>query len=359
MDLHKIHETNFDTEDIIVSASLSNFDEVVILLNSGDVIRYRMNEPSGQHLFSVKSVFSYDDGGFDTNALTTIYTLDSIVVVVNDYKRHGFIHYPDKYHALHLWREDYHADISRYPIALYKNKLGVPHIIYSVAWNHVQIMNLDTRQVLTASKSLIEENAEDAHIAFYKNFKEENKLPWPSRYDYFFGELQISPNNKKFLSAGWSWGSCDTYNIFDIDNFIESNRIAHQRIDSWEHCIRAVCWIDDKTVAVTYNPFKEGDENTNQDSQNEIHFYKINRKKTQLDSKIVIGNINIEDVKMRYNKRLKVLVLFSKDIGVAIFELNGKLLYANQNQILNEYYSEMDLFLKFESKSFSVYQIIE
>ncbi len=34
-------------------------------------------------------------------------------------------------------------DITNYPIALFKNNDGIPHIIYGAAWNHVQIMNLD------------------------------------------------------------------------------------------------------------------------------------------------------------------------------------------------------------------------
>ena len=172
----------------------------------------------------------YSDGGFDTLAQTSIYTLNEILVVVNDFKRHGFVHYPDKYHALHLWREDYHVDISTYPIALYKNSDGVPHLVFAEAWNHVQIMNLDTRQILTASKSLIERNAEEKHIEFYKKFSEDNKLAWPRPYDYFFGKLYISPNQKKFSSAGWVWGSYDSYLVFDIDNFIYSNRISDIKI---------------------------------------------------------------------------------------------------------------------------------
>ncbi len=89
-----------------------------------------------------KSVFNYSDGGFDITAKTSIYTIDEIVLVVNDFKRHGFVHYPGKYHALHLWREDYHANISAYPIALYKNEKAGPHLILRVAWNHIQIMKV-------------------------------------------------------------------------------------------------------------------------------------------------------------------------------------------------------------------------
>ncbi len=186
MEIVKINETRFDIEENIITVSLSGFNEFVMLMSSGDVIRYNIDEQKKQFLFSVKSSFSFEDGGFDIESPSTIYTLDSIVVIVNDYKRHGFVHYPEKYNSLHLWRKDYHAAISTYPIALFKDEIGIPHLIYGEAWNHIQIMNLDTRQILTASKSLIEEKAEEKHLEFYKNHKEQNKLPWPRPYDYFW-----------------------------------------------------------------------------------------------------------------------------------------------------------------------------
>ena len=104
-----------------------------------------------------------------------------------------------------MQREDYYAEHSSYPIALFKDDSGIPHLIYSQAWNHTQIMNLDTRQVLTAAKSLIEENAEEKHLKFYAEHEESNKLLWPRSYDYFFGALSLSPNQKNFLSTGWGY----------------------------------------------------------------------------------------------------------------------------------------------------------
>lgn len=230
MRLSKVHKTTFDTDETIMTAALSKSNEVVMLMSSGSVIRLNLDDRNRKQLFSVKSNFEYSDGGFDISAKTSIYTIDEIVVVVNDYKSHGVVHYPGKYHALHLWRKDYHADISTYPITLYKNTDGVPHLIFGEAWNHIQIMNLDSRQILTASKSLIEENAEERHIEYYKKHSEDNKLPWPRPYDYFFGKLFLSPDQNKFLSAGWAWGSHDYYNIYDIDNFINSNRISDLNI---------------------------------------------------------------------------------------------------------------------------------
>ncbi|MDJ1502827.1 hypothetical protein [Xanthocytophaga agilis] len=357
METEKIFEIKFSGEETIVSATLSNFDECVMLLSSGDVIRYNLLEQTGQHLFSVGSQIERSDGGFDIQAPSTIYTLDSIVVVVNDYKCQGFIHYPGHYNSLHLWREDYHADISRFPIALYKDLSGTPHIIYSVAWNHIQIMNLSTLQILTAAKSLIEEGAEERHIAFYSNHTEGNKSPWPRPYDYFFGKLYMSPSQRKFLSAGWAWGSYDCYNVYDIQEFITNNRISHQAISGWEHDNRTVCWINDNTVIVTYNPDREGDENTTPETPSEIHFYNIAEKKSILERRIAVKGINITNYTLYYDTALDVLIALSFKEGVAILSRDGIILYRDQYFKADEYYPAFRLFLKKGDRSISLYGI--
>ncbi|AXE19026.1 hypothetical protein DR864_15345 [Runella rosea] len=358
MKINKIHEVTFNTDETIISATVSNREELVLLMSSAGVIRYKINEKNEQYLFSVKSDL-YSDGGFDITAQSTIYTLGTIVVVVNDYKRHGYIHYPEKYHVLHLWREDYYADISCYPIALFKNETGVPHIIYGVAWNHVQIMNLDTRQILTAAKSLIEENAEEKHIEFYKAFSVDDEEPWPRPYDYFFGKLHVSPDKRKFLSAGWAWGSCDAYTVYDIEHFINSNRIADVKIGAWNHENRAVCWIDGETVAIAYNPFTEEDENSTADSPCEIHFYKIDGDNAVLEKQIPIIGLDISDLKIYYNKNLNSIIALSGKIGIAIIELDGQIIFQDTNLKVDEYFIETSLFIQKSDKTILVYEINE
>jgi len=356
MELKKVHEISIDSDESIIATTLSKPAELIILLDSGNVIKYDFDKKIRKQLFSVKSCIGYTDGGFDLNAKSTIYTLDEIVVVVNDYKRHGFIHYPEKYDSLHLLRGDYHADISCYPIALYKNELNVPHIIYGVDWNHVQIMNLETRQVLTASKSLIEENAEENHINFYKNYSEGNKLPWPSQYDYFYGELHLSPNKKSFLSAGWLWGSCDLYKVYDIENFINNNRILDKDIGGWEHNNRAVCWIDNTKIAITFCPNKEDDDAT-KDTPCEIHFYKIINDQVELENKIKLLNLDISTSKMFYSNILSSIILFSDSIGVVVLSSEGEILFQDNKLKFNEYNLKTNLFIQKTKKTISVFEI--
>jgi hypothetical protein len=146
MKLTKLHETPFKWEDhTIIRATLATPEEFVILLSNGAVTTYKRSTNLWERLFSTDNdLINYSDGGFDLASPVSIYTLDTIVVIVNDYKSHGYVHYPGKCQKLHLWREDYHADISRYPIALFKDKTNTPHLIYSEAWNKLQMMNLDT-----------------------------------------------------------------------------------------------------------------------------------------------------------------------------------------------------------------------
>jgi hypothetical protein len=357
MKLDKLHEITFDTEEAIMAAALSSPGELAMMMGSGEVIRYKINKQEVQYLFSVKSKIEYADGGFDINAESSIYTLGDIVVVVNDYKTHGFIHYPGKYHALRLWRKDYHADISNYPIALFKDESGVPHIIYGEAWNHVQIMNLDTRQVLTAAKSLIEENAEERHVEFYKTYSEDNKLPWPSPYDYFYGKLLLSPDQKKFLSAGWAWGSFDAYNVYDIYQFIASNRIAEISIGGWEHENRAACWVDKETVAVAYHPLTEGDDGATADSPCEIHFYRIEGNEASLQTKLQAAHTNFVRSEMYFNAKLNAFIIFSDTIGLLVLSKDGKMLLEDKSIKIESYHEASALLLTRENHTMTVYSM--
>lgn len=220
-------------------------------------------------------------------------------------------------------------------------------------------MNLDTRQVLTAAKSLIEENAEERHIEFYKKHTEDNKLAWPRPYDYFFGKLSMSPDQKKFLSAGWSWGSCDYYNIYDVEIFISSNRISALRIGAWEHENRATCWIDNRTIAVAYNPFTEGDENSTADSPCEIHFYRIGGNNIEMDKKISIADKNIVNSKMYFHKAINSLITFSDKGGLTVISIKGEIVFKDENIKANEYSVETGCFLGVDNKTISVYKITE
>ncbi|OJJ22396.1 hypothetical protein BKI52_06860 [marine bacterium AO1-C] len=353
----KVQDFALNIEESIKSTTIASSNELVMLTSSGTVTRYNISEQTWEPLFSVKSSMSYSDGGFDIEAPSTIYTLDSIVVIVNDYKRHGYVHYPGKYGPLHLWREDYHANISCYPIALFKNEADVPHLIYGEAWNHVQIMNLDTRQILTAAKSLIEENAEETYLEYREKYESYDDSPWPTPYDYFFGKLAMAPDQKHFLSAGWVWGSYDAYAVYDVNHFIHSNRISEKALGGWDHCERGACWIDNVTVVVAYDPHAEGEEGATKDSPQEIHFYNITYKESVLERKIKIRGIDLVNAQLYFNKDIQALIACTNQGGVVVLSLEGEKLLQDQTMTQVAYYPNLNLFLKVENQSITIYQI--
>ena len=124
MEIRETCNIQFNLTESIKASTLVSANEMILLLSSGDVIRYNINREEEEHLFSVESIVTYDDGGFDVNAKSTFYTLDNIVVLVNDYKQHGFVHFPGRFEKLHLWRGDYNVSVSRFPISLFRIMKG-------------------------------------------------------------------------------------------------------------------------------------------------------------------------------------------------------------------------------------------
>ena len=57
MEITKIHDIKFDTEESIMTATLATENKLIMLMSSGNVICYNINEQKGEHLFSVKSNF--------------------------------------------------------------------------------------------------------------------------------------------------------------------------------------------------------------------------------------------------------------------------------------------------------------
>ncbi|MVM36938.1 hypothetical protein GO730_03410 [Spirosoma sp. HMF3257] len=124
------------------------------------------------------------------------------------------------------------------------------------------------------------------------------------------------------------------------------------------HENRAVCWIDDNTIAVTYNPFTEGDDNSDKDSANEIHIYTLSNHKIELTNKIKITKIDIITTEISYNKYLNSFIIFSDNLGVAVISLTGEILYHNSEFKVNNYFAQTNLFLTTKSKSVEINQII-
>jgi len=347
---------NLNIQDNICAVSFCNKDELVILTCTGEVLLYHLSSKKLELLFETNpnNGLKYADGGFDPTASSSIYTMDSIIVVVNDYKKHGFVLNRKEGYRLHISRGDYHANISKYPIALFEAANGDPHLIYGVDWNHLQIANLTTRQVLTADKSLIEEDAEQRHIDFYKKHKESNKLLWPRGYDYFFARLMLSPDKKSFLSAGWVWGSCDCFNLYNIEDFITNHRIKHTVIGGWEHNDRGACFVDDETVAIVYNPQEEGES----DAKN-AYDLRLYHTDGQGAKGIITLNppLNLSGAELFYRTEDQNFYVFSQKIGMAVISRSGDIMFCDSTFIPKRYDDEQNLFIDYDEKRIRIFRI--
>ncbi|MBV8253543.1 MAG: hypothetical protein JO154_13130 [Chitinophaga sp.] len=363
MKIISVYNNTIHSDEDIAAACIANNTDLVFLLKNGAGGRFDYKNECWLSSFTFPCHSHYNNGRFNPNETSSIYTLDEIIVVVNDYKTHGFIHYPGHYNALQLYREDYHADITTYPIALFKDPQGIPHIIYSQAWNHVQIMNLQTRQILTAAKSLITEGAEENHLEFYKTHEDSNKLPWPRPYDYFYGGLSVSPDGKYFLSNGWVWGSFGCYNIYNVEEFIQNNRIREIHLPIMDHSDRAMCWVDNNTIAVTCHPYTEEldkDEDEKQEyaaDHYEIQLFAVADNGVQLKKRIAVKDINIVPTEMRYDPKLEAFIIYGPELGIVVISMSGEVLLHDTNIKIDSYDVGTGLMLKTNGKEVAVYQL--
>ena len=220
-------------------------------------------------------------------------------------------------------------------------------------------MNLNTRQILTADKSLIEVDAEKRHLDFYQQYEEHNTHAWPTPYNYFFGKLKLSPDQRYFASAGWIWGSADCYRIFDVETFLKEHRISGIQIGFWEHENRSCCWVNHNTIAVLYSPFMEGDEDATKETPYEIHYYTIKDSQAQLSKKILLEhNPQMINASMHYDSAWDVFI-FVADQKCQVVSATGKSLFSEDGFAITNYNQETRTLLCINEKTIELYSIVQ
>lgn len=357
----KLKQSTFDLliDDKISAANLLNEKEVVLYTGSGDVILYNMQTEEYVNLLADKNFSKFTTSGLDPELETTIYTMNNIIVIVNDYGRYGRIINLDEKYILDISREDYYIEHCKYPIALFEDEAGDTNLIFTVAWNDMQVVNLRTRQSMTIDKSLVEVGAEERHLNFYKNHEESNKLFWPRKYDYFYGKLHISPNQESVLSCGWDWGSIDSLKVYDIKKFILDKRISDVRIgEMLEHMNRPACFVDNNTVAFLYCEADEGwieKDEAEKSKLDEIHFYTTTGNfinKIIIPEKIFVGKVD-----MNFNIQHKYFVIYSKECGTTIVTLSGEILYQNKDLMPERYNMAQNMLISYTNRNLQLYEI--
>lgn len=355
METTKIFDVSFAGQNKVICCEMANDKDAIMLMSNGNVISWNFDEIDGKYLFSAtKDNTSYRDGGFDLASSCKLYVLDDIVVVVNEFKAHGYVYNRRLKRKTHIRRELYHAAHSSYPIALFKDEQQSPHIIYAEAWNHLQVMNLDTMQVLTADKSLIEVGAEESHRKFYSEHVNDNNLPWPGKYDYFFAQLSLSPNKKYFLSRGWNWGSFDSYKLFDLNHFINEKRILDRYVCGGEHYNRSACWVSDNMIAVAKN---EGMEDGIPDSLTSLAFYDINKREENPISSFELDVFDGCCGDMFYSNSLNAIVIYNDIKGLTICSTTGEVLHREEQAKVHSFNAEHNLLVTIGGSGAFVYRI--
>ncbi|MDR0229626.1 MAG: hypothetical protein LBI72_11295 [Flavobacteriaceae bacterium] len=358
MKIEKLYIKTFDSTDTILSATLSQKDEVVMVLSNGDVVRYNSTTDIVIKLFSLTKNLSITEQKFDLKSKIKLYTLDNIVVIASDYANHCIVYNGDKqYNNIHFYRGNLCADKTKYPIALYKNAEQTPHLIYAQDWNHIQILNLDTLQIITSTKSLIEERAEAYALDYFKSSGDTSLIPWPLAFDYFYGELVLSPDQKNFISIGYDFSSYDDCRVFNIDNFVSNIRIDYSQIYHGEWMQRAMCWVDNHTIAMTYNPWDELAENNNESTLKEIHLYQIAGNTSTLIEKIQIQDKDIVYNKMYFDDVRRAFVLLNDTVGFTIVSMEGQTLLQENSFVPKQYQADYRQFVAYDKNELAVYAL--
>jgi hypothetical protein len=124
LNLVEIYNDEICLQNDIQAASLLREHEIVMLTDIGEVLLFNYKTKEQKTLFDAKKGhgFHFTDGGFDPSADSSIYTMGDIIVVVNNYKNHGYVLNRKENYLTHFSREDYYAEISKYPIALFNNE---------------------------------------------------------------------------------------------------------------------------------------------------------------------------------------------------------------------------------------------
>jgi hypothetical protein len=355
MKTNKIFDVSFQGDNTIICCEMVNDREAVILMGNGHVISWNFEERTGNYLFStISNNTSFRDGGFDIGSACRLYVLDEIVVAVNEFKAHGYAYNRKLGKKVHLRRELYHAEHSSYPIALFKNEDNVPHIIYAVAWNHVQVMNLETLQILTADKSLIEVGAEEKYRAYGEKKENPNHLPWPRNYDYFFAQLSLSPDNKYFMSRGWDWGSYDSYKVYNLSHFINDKKILDKYACGGEHYNRSACWVSNSVIAVARN---EGLEDGIINSPSSLCLRDVINDDNNSEECFELDVFDGCCGEMFYSKSLNALVIYNDRKGLTICNTKGEILHREEHAKVHSFNAEHNLLVTIGGNAAFVYKI--
>lgn len=172
---------------------------------------------------------------------------DRYLALVNDHAQYGYVYDLTKQvMVLELDRKDYHVEQTKFPLIFFE-WADKSYLVHGVDWNHLEITDLETCQVLTERTTNV--------------YKGEQYL------DYFYGELHLSPNQQHFASSGWVWQPVSVIKFVNLKKWFTKNKSEPEAdnesdIGIWSYYWdRALCWVNDTTIAYLYDPKEGGADN--------------------------------------------------------------------------------------------------
>jgi len=141
---------------------------------------------------------------------------------------------------MQLERDDYHEDVSSFPLALCEigNRLL---LIHGTEWNRLDISDARTGVMLTQRNPT--------------SLKQGEVKP-PHYLDYFHSQLSVSPGQQFIADNGWVWQPFGVVETWNLRHWLEANVWESEDGDSKKTlCLRdywdgPLCWIDDNRLVV-------------------------------------------------------------------------------------------------------------
>ena len=143
--------------------------------------------------------------------------------------------------AMQLRRDDYHCDVSPFPLAFFvSNEKEL--IVHATQWNRLDISDPATGKLLT-------DRSQSVPI---------DPKALPDRYlNYFHGRLHVSPNHSRIADDGWVWAPAGIPMTWSLQAWIETNPWESEDGESkkrlcqrWYYWGGPICWVDENTIAI-------------------------------------------------------------------------------------------------------------
>ncbi len=324
---------NIEDEDIVFADLTSRGNlELVIVCKSGSVFLFDC-ETESKTLIAELPVVSYELN-------LQLYSLQDYVCIVQKYGTDGVvINLSDSKYQKKLERGNYCADVSLFPIAFYA-KENQTFLLHGTDWNRLDITCLETDELQTNRVVEYETNS--------------------NYFDYFHASLLVAPDSDSFISKGWVWQPYEVITFYSVENFLKEFELSNRQIEfeetsgyNWE---RPMCWIDNKTLAVSYNRMESGE--IKADTPSEIVFVDVLENK--IVDRIEFNGFSLSDEKevggeLFFDLENNNFIGLNKQTGLLITDLNGKEIFADKTLISHHYSAKHKLAYRIDRKN----QLIE